>query len=390
MKNLVSLTYIDSYDNLKIKSAVEQAFSNLNLDSIIKPNMKVLLKVCLPRSMQPDSAETSHPAIVQGVVDVLSDLGVNCIIADSPYNKYTVSHLDSVYFDTGMLEVANSSNCELNHNLKIVNINTPNGVKAKSITLLDIINDVDVIINLGKIKIDEKLGYLGASANMFGLVPGEMKSLILNRMNTIGDFNEYLIDIIDALKDKLIFNILDGVVAIEAGETQRMLSCLAMSENIFSLDASIINILGLNYNNTIIKQASDREFIDIDNPFEIVGDELDSFRLDDFALYDYDLNTQIHKNIRQQKNYFRLNQQRPTIKPNRCKGCSVCSRICPTNAIMMRYDKNGELYADIDYSKCIFCNKCFLGCPYMVVKLKTPLGFKKLHKTINKYNEEEK
>ena len=369
MKNLVSLTYIDSYDNSKIKSAVEQAFSNINLDSIIKPNMKVLLKVCLPGSMQPDSAETSHPAIVQGVVDVLSDLGVNCIIADSPYNKYTVSHLDSVYFDTGMLEVANSSNCELNHNLKIVNINTPNGVKAKSITLLDIINDVDVIINLGKIKIDEKLGYLGASANMFGLVPGEMKSLILNRMNTIGDFNEYLIDIIDALKDKLIFNILDGVVAIEAGETQRMLSCLAMSENIFSLDASIINILGLNYNNTIIKQAGDREFIDIDNPFEIVGDELDTFRLDDFALYDYDLNTQIHKNIRQQKNYFRLNQQRPTIKPDRCKGCSVCSRICPTNAIMMRYDKNGELYADIDYSKCIFCNKCFLGCPYMVVKL---------------------
>ena len=89
MKNLVSLTYIDSYDNSKIKSAVEQAFSNLNLDSIIKPNMKVLLKVCLPGSMQPDSAETSHPAIVQGVVDVLSDLGVNCIIADSPYNKYT-------------------------------------------------------------------------------------------------------------------------------------------------------------------------------------------------------------------------------------------------------------------------------------------------------------
>lgn len=388
MKNLVSLTYLDSYDNLKVKTAIETAFFNLKIDTIIKPNMKVLLKVCLPQSIQPDSAETSHPSIVRGVVDMINSLGAKCIIADSPYKTYSLSHLDEVYFDTGMLEVANSSNCELNHNLKIFTINTPNGLKAKSITLLDVINEVDVIINLGKIKIDENLGYLGASANMFGLVPGEMKSLVLNRLNTIGDYNNYLIDIIDALKSKLIFNILDGVVAIEAGETQRMLSCIAMSENIFSLDASIINLLGLNYNNTIIKQASDRGFIDINFPFEIIGEKIDSFRIDDFALYDYDLNTSIHNNISKQKIYFNSHQQRPVIKPKTCKGCSVCSKICPTNAIMMKYDKNGELYADIDYKKCIFCNKCFLSCPYMVVKLKTPIGFKKLHKEINKYNDE--
>ncbi len=389
MKNLVSLTYLDSYESSKINSAVERSFSNIKLNTIIKPNMKVLLKVCLPDSIEPDSAETSHPAIVQGVVEALSHLGAKCIIADSPYNNYSQAYLDTVYFKTGMLEVANSSDCELNHNLKIYTIDTPNGVKTKTITLLDVINDVDVIINLGKIKVDERLGYLGASANMFGLIPGELKSLVLNRLNTIGDFNKYLIDIIQALKDKLIFNILDGVVAIEAGDTQRMLSCLAMSENIFSLDACMINILGLNYNNTIIKLASNRELVDINMPFEIVGDEIDEFRNEDFALYDYDLNTPIHKNSRQQKNYFKLNQQRPSIKPNRCKGCSVCSKICPTNAIMMKYDKQGELYAEIDYKKCIFCNKCFLACPYTVVKLKTPLGFKKLHKSINKFNDEE-
>ena len=115
--------------------------------------MKVLLKVCLPESVQPDSAETSHPAVVQGVVEVLSKLGAKCIIADSPYGNFTQSHLDSVYFKTGMLEVANSSDCELNHNLKIFSMDTPNGVKTKNITLLDVVNDVDVIINLGKIKI---------------------------------------------------------------------------------------------------------------------------------------------------------------------------------------------------------------------------------------------
>ena len=388
MKNLVSLISLDSYDDSKIKSAIESSFSRFEMDTIIKPEMKVLLKVCLPESMQPDSAETSHPAIVQGVVEVLSGLGAKCIIADSPYKSFTQSHLDSVYFKTGMLEVANSSDCELNHNLKTFSISTPSGVKTKSLTLLDVVNDVDVIINLGKIKLDEKLGYLGSSANMFGLVPGEVKTLVLNRLNTIGDFNNYLIDIIDALKDKLIFNIIDGVVAIEAGNSQRMLSCLAMSENVFSLDSTIIKILGLDYNNTIIKLANERAFIDIDDPYEIVGEDIENFKLDDFALYDYDLDTQIHKNKRKQKAYFYSHQERPTIKSNKCKGCAICSKICPTNAIMMRYDKNGELYAEIDYKKCILCNKCYLGCPYNVVKLKTPLAYKRLHKKINKFNQE--
>ena len=388
MNNLVSLTYLDSYDDSKIKSAVESSFSKLKFDTIIKPNMKVLLKVCLPESVQPDSAETSHPAVVQGVVEVLSKLGAKCIIADSPYGNFTQSHLDSVYFKTGMLEVANSSDCELNHNLKTFSMDTPNGVKTKSITLLDVVNDVDVIINLGKIKIDEKLGYTGVGANMFGLVPGEVKTLILNRLSTIEDFNNYLIDIIDALKDKLIFNILDGVVALEAGNSQRMLSCLAMSENVFSLDSAIIKILGLDFNNTIIKLASERGFIDIDDPYEIVGDDIENFELADFSLYAYDLDTKIHRNIRGQKSYFNTHQERPTIKPNRCKGCTICSKICPTNAIMMKYDKNGELYAEIDYKKCIFCKKCYLGCPYNVVRLKTPLEYKKLHKKINEFNHE--
>lgn len=388
MKNLVSLYNLDSYEDSNVKLAVESSFCKFNLDKIIKPDMKVLLKVCLPYSVLPDSAETSHPAIVQGVVEVLSDMGAKCIIADSPYKNYTQSYLDSVYFKTGMLEVANSSDCELNHNLKTFSIDTPNGVQTKSLTLLDALNDVDVIINLGKIKLDENLGYLGSSANLFGLLPGEMKTLVLNRMNTIEDFNNYIIDIVDALKDKLIFNIIDGVVAIEAGNSQRMLSCLAMSEDAFSLDSAIIKILGLNYENTIIKLASERGFIDIENPFETIGEDLDKFRLDDFALYDYDLNTQIHKNKRAQKSYFYSHQERPTIKPNRCKGCAVCSKICPTNAIMMKYDKNGELYAEIDYKKCIFCKKCYLECPYKVVKMKTPLAYKKLHKDINRFNKE--
>ena len=55
---------------------------------------------------------------------------------------------------------------------------------------------------------------------------------------------------------------------------------------------------------------------------------------------------------------------------------------------MMKYDKNGELFAEVDYKKCIFCNKCITACPYNVVEQKTPLAYKTMMKEIEKYNKE--
>ena len=52
----------------------------------------------------------------------------------------------------------------------------------------------------------------------------------------------------------------------------------------------------------------------------------------------------------------------------------------------MKYDKNGELYTTVDYSKCIFCYKCVTACPYKVADIVQPIGNKKLNKEIEKYN----
>ena len=89
-----------------------------------------------------------------------------------------------------------------------------------------------------------------------------------------------------------------------------------------------------------------------------------------------------------EKRYFNRTQQRVVIDANKCKGCGRCASICPANAILMKYDKNGELYAKIDYTKCIFCNKCFTACPYSVADLKTPIGYKLVNYNVTKYNKE--
>lgn len=385
MNNIVALQYLDKYDFEEVKNKLKLAFEELKASNLFRPKMKALIKVCLPDEFSPDKAKTTHPSIVRAVISLLSEVGVSCVVAESPYKKFNNANLDSVYLNTGMLEVANLTTCELNHDLKTTYVQTPNGLKSRNLCLLNIINEVDVIINVGKININSKLGYAGACSNMFGLIPGEMKSIVLNRLETLKDYNNYLIDLIETQKEKLVLNVLDGVVALEAGETQRMLSCIAASEDVFSLDAVIMDILGINYENTILKQAEERGLFSFEKPYRLTGEKIERIKVEDFALIEFNNSKPLH-NHNEQKRYFNSHQERVKIDYKSCKGCGVCSKICPTNAITMKYDKNGELYAHVDYKKCIFCFKCYAGCPYKIVDLITPKGFKKIDKELNKQN----
>jgi len=387
MSKLVSLTYLNDYNITMLENAVKDAVASLGVANFVKPKMKVLLKVCLPNPVSPDSAETTHPAIVSALANWINEMGAECIVADSPYKAYTLTNLEKVYLNTGMLDAANQSKCELNKNLSTFEIETPNGVKSKSLTLLNIINEVDVIINVGKLKIDKTLGFMGASANLFGFVPGEMKTQILNRIQTHRDFHDYILDIYSVLKNKILFNVVDGIVAKESDGNPRLMYCLAVADNMFSLDATLVDMLDIGYKNTILRQAKCRGLFDFDKGYKTIGDKIDKFKKEDFVLHEFFETSPIHKNKFAKTKYFNAHQQRTKIDSNKCKGCGVCSKICPTNAISMKTDKNGELYASIDYSKCIFCNKCHTACPYSVVEKVLPQGHKKLAKELEKHNE---
>lgn len=52
------------------------------------------------------------------------------------------------------------------------------------------------------------------------------------------------------------------------------------------------------------------------------------------------------------------------ILQEKCVGCSLCSRICPVNAI---FGEVGKKYK-IDQSKCIKCGKCYASCRFGAIK----------------------
>ncbi|MEG2381230.1 MAG: 4Fe-4S dicluster domain-containing protein [Oscillospiraceae bacterium] len=62
-----------------------------------------------------------------------------------------------------------------------------------------------------------------------------------------------------------------------------------------------------------------------------------------------------------------------TFNENRCKGCALCTTVCPKKIIIMSKDKINEKgfhpATIIEMEKCIGCAFCATICPDCVIKI---------------------
>jgi len=366
------VVYNADYDKELLKEKIKKALDYFNLPNL--EGKKILIKPNLLMSAPPEKAITTHPILIESLIEVLKEKGVKDIfIGDTPGN--TSTNIDHLYRITGLKEVAERQGVNL------INLYTYGVINIKSdiageIPITKFIKEVDYVINVPKLKTHTFMLMTCAIKNTFGLVPGMNKS----RMHAIAinpeSFAQILVDIFKEVNP--LINIVDGVIGMEgegpSAGNPRKFGKLIIGDDAVAVDVISSIILGYSpqeiYTNLVAYKKGLGE-IDIEK-IEVIGEEKDKLYNHDIAKVKnfYSLTKNLPSFMGNIASFLfnKLIRQYPVINDAKCIKCRICENGCPKKAILLTNNK-----MVIDYSKCISCFCCHELCPQKAIRLEKSL-----------------
>ena len=381
---MVTIRACNSYSPEVVDKALDQSLQDLGgLESFVQAGETVLLKVNLVIGKGPEKAATTHPALVAALARKLIALGCRVLIGDSPGGPFNPATLKIQYQITGMADAAKESGAELCYDTSQEEVQLPEGVMLKRLTLTGMSQKADKVISLCKLKTHSMMVYTGAAKNMFGTIPGTTKAEYHVRMPEIPDFAEAIIDICEATRPAL--SVMDAVIGMEGngptGGSPRAIGCLLASANPYELDLAAASLIGLGPKDVYTLSSSIRRGLTPEKP-ELIGDDPSPYIIEDFRMPDH-----VHTNLQQGGLLppFLMKARRPKVvfDPQKCLGCGHCADNCPAKVITMKpvtgkaaSRTKARRLPSVDYRRCIRCYCCQELCPQVAVKIRESLIFK--------------
>ena len=373
MKDIVSITKCSEYEYNAVRASIEQNIRHLGgLGGYISKGERVLLKINMLMKKAPEEASTTHPVFVRALSDILLDYGCKVVIGDSPGGPFGEKYLRGIYKATGMQEIADTSDAVLNTNYNGVEKENPSALLLKRLLVADMINDVDKIISVSKMKTHGMMAFTGAVKSMFGIVPGLTKVEHHMNMPDHDTFADALIDV--CLAAGPILSFMDGIVAMEgagpsAGVPRQMGLCFA-SNSPFALDMAAVSVIGLPFAKVpTIRRAQARGLSPASlAEIEFYGEAWQSVTVKDFdipathLIFPFFSNSTVISAI-----IGKLLHPRPVFIKKSCIGCRDCEKCCPAKVITM-----SDGLPQVRLDKCIRCFCCQELCPKKAVKIHRP------------------
>ena len=380
MKTKVLIASQNTYNLLEIEEKLRVIFKELKLEQLLENKQKILLKPNMLGAHHPDKAVTTHPVILEAVLKILQDYGKVIIVGDSPGG---IVKARQVWEVSGYTDICNK------YNVKLVDFGKDGVIEIKGIKknrkdvrlIIDKnVMDCDAIINLPKMKTHSMMLYTGAVKNLYGVIPGLYKSELHKEFQSPNQFAEVLSELYSVIKDKIVLNIMDGVIGMDgdgpsAGKPA-LFGLILVSEKASILDYYASKMMGfklkdlqylqssLNSDNFLTNNKINFESIEIEKKWE------------NFFLSDIDIKSVIFRNK------F-LNKIPPFLKKcfsvlftyypdflDSCKLCEVCIKSCPVQALKLSDNKDKVILTKKDCIKCLCCHEM---CPYSAITIKKSL-----------------
>jgi uncharacterized protein (DUF362 family)/NAD-dependent dihydropyrimidine dehydrogenase PreA subunit len=367
MSSKVVLRRCGSYEPTEVDRAIQEVLRELE-PLPFKSGCRVLLKPnLLSASSGPEHPVNTRAEVVAACGRYLkTHHDARLVIADSG-GIGSYGRTDQAYRTMGLVEVAQELGAELLNleTLGLATLESPVGKVLAGFQATALLNRIDAIVNIPKLKTHLLTGLTGAVKNCLGLLPGSLKRDVHVVAPTGPMISQALVDIYAAVKPLL--HVMDGVTAMEgAGPSQgqsRHVGWLLGAKDGVALDMVASRMIGLkpHYVPTLAASAAaGLGGLDVDH-VEPVGAEWSEIPVSGFR----------GPYSRTMSALFRVTptgltgrilkfflESKPRIRRGKCQGCGLCVAACPANALTL-VDRDLSL----DPGKCIECYCCLEHCP---------------------------
>ena len=373
----VAVVRCKTYNVEAVKPALEEALNAVNGLDFVMPGMKIIIKPNLVSFKKPDAAATTHPALLEALVEMLLARGADVTIGDSPGGPHSLPLLNRVYTATGM-DRLEKLGAKLNRNMNEKTVDFPEGKVLKNFTYTEYLDEADAIIDFCKLKSHGMLGMSAAVKNLFGTIPGLKKPEVHYKFQNDAEFADMLVDLNEYFKPRLA--ICDAVVGMEGNGptagTPRQIGAIIASKSTYYADVVGAELIGMNIDGLPTLQAAyERGFAPASSKNLRVYGDIRALTVDDFKAPPVrGLSFMRKGNVLHFISKAAL-EHKPTLKKRLCVGCGECARMCPAKAIKMKNKK-----PHINREKCIRCFCCQEFCPRAAMVAHRPLAAKVLNK----------